>query len=299
MMPITRPLKAVAVFALSVLVLAAPAAPAHGQRALALHPENPHYFLFRGDPTVLIASGEHYGALLNGDFDFIPYFDELKDKRLNLTRTFSGVYREVPGSFNIKDNTLAPRPDQYVAPWARTGGGAAAKYDLTKWNDAYFARLTPQAENGTAPVTAPTPGGGGTTLRRQLKVLHEFMNRLDFVRMRPDESAVKSVPQGTRARALVEPGRQIAIYLSRLVEEKGTDGKGTGKFVDPQSGKQTKLVLTVEPGKYSAEWLDPKTGQSSTQGVAAPGTGRAAELTLTSPAYDQDIALRLVRTAQQ
>ena len=26
-----------------------------------LHPENPHYFLFRGRPTVLITSGEHYG----------------------------------------------------------------------------------------------------------------------------------------------------------------------------------------------------------------------------------------------
>ena len=28
---------------------------------LALHPENPHYFLFRGKPTVLVTSGEHYG----------------------------------------------------------------------------------------------------------------------------------------------------------------------------------------------------------------------------------------------
>ena len=26
-----------------------------------LHPENPRYFLFRGEPTVLVGSGEHYG----------------------------------------------------------------------------------------------------------------------------------------------------------------------------------------------------------------------------------------------
>jgi hypothetical protein len=32
---------------------------------LALHPENPHYFLFRGKPTVLITSGEHLGAVIN------------------------------------------------------------------------------------------------------------------------------------------------------------------------------------------------------------------------------------------
>ena len=27
---------------------------------ITLHPENPHYFLFRGKPAVLITSGEHY-----------------------------------------------------------------------------------------------------------------------------------------------------------------------------------------------------------------------------------------------
>jgi hypothetical protein len=26
---------------------------------IALHPDNPHYFLFRGKPTVLITSAEH------------------------------------------------------------------------------------------------------------------------------------------------------------------------------------------------------------------------------------------------
>src|SRR5947208_3574989 len=34
---------------------------------LALHPDNPHYFLFRGKPAVLVTSGEHYGAVLNLD----------------------------------------------------------------------------------------------------------------------------------------------------------------------------------------------------------------------------------------
>ena len=45
---------------------------------IALHPENPHYFLFQGKPAVLIGSGEHYGAVLNLDFDYVRYLDALK-----------------------------------------------------------------------------------------------------------------------------------------------------------------------------------------------------------------------------
>jgi len=111
---------------------------------LRLHPDNPHYFLFEGKPTVLITSGEHYGAVLNLDFDYVRYLDALQATGLNLTRTFSGVYREIPGSFKIKNNPLAPAPNRYIAPWARSGepgythGGN--KFDLSRWDEAYFAR---------------------------------------------------------------------------------------------------------------------------------------------------------------
>jgi hypothetical protein len=43
-----------------------------------VHPSNPHYFLFKGQPTVLITSAEHYGAVINRDFDDVAYFDALK-----------------------------------------------------------------------------------------------------------------------------------------------------------------------------------------------------------------------------
>ena len=65
---------------------------------IALHPQNGHYFLWRGRPTILITSGEHYGALLNLDFDYVRYFDTLAADGLNLTRLFSGTYREIPDS---------------------------------------------------------------------------------------------------------------------------------------------------------------------------------------------------------
>src|SRR5881227_3058892 len=87
------------------------------ERPLGLHPDNPHYFLFRGKPSVLIGSTEHYGAVLNLDFDYVRYLDEIRSKGLNLTRTFSGTYREAPGTFNITDNTLGPK--HYVCPFAR------------------------------------------------------------------------------------------------------------------------------------------------------------------------------------
>src|SRR5437868_1312955 len=79
--------------------------------AIQLHPENPHYFLWRGQPTLLITSGEHYGAVLNLDIDYVKYLDTLAGDRLNLTRTFTGgAYYEPQGSFNIAQNTLAPAP---------------------------------------------------------------------------------------------------------------------------------------------------------------------------------------------
>src|SRR5437764_11431545 len=94
------------------------AAKPDGVKPISLHPDNPHYFLFRDRPAVLITSGEHYGAVLNLDFDYVPYLDELKARGLNLTRTFSGTYREIPGSFKIEDNTLAPAgPHRFACPW--------------------------------------------------------------------------------------------------------------------------------------------------------------------------------------
>jgi len=130
------------------LLTALLAVAAASAQPLRLHPENPHYFLFAGQPAVLIGSGEHYGAVLNGDFDYMRYLDTLRADHLNLTRTFSGSYREVPGNFEIAGNTLAPAPGKFRAPWWQRDG----KFDLTKWDDAYFARLkdfvTCAARNG-------------------------------------------------------------------------------------------------------------------------------------------------------
>jgi hypothetical protein len=112
---------------------------------LALHPDNPHYFLFRGKPAVLITSAEHYGAVLNSDFNITKYLDELHTHGLNLTRTFTGVYCEDTKSFGITRNTLAPASGKLLCPWARSTtpgyAGGGNKFDLSRWGPAYFVRL--------------------------------------------------------------------------------------------------------------------------------------------------------------
>src|SRR5688572_19990525 len=93
-----------------VTLIALASAHAAKREPLRLHPDNPHYFLYRGKPTVLVTSGEHYGAVLNKDFAYVRYLETLEEDGLNLTRVFSGAYVEPPGAFNIVRNTLAPAP---------------------------------------------------------------------------------------------------------------------------------------------------------------------------------------------
>src|ERR1044071_6341333 len=83
---------------------------------IALHPDNPHCFLWRGQPTVIITSGEHYGAVLNLDFNYRRYLDTLARDKLNGTRLWSGAYAETGGNFNIAANTLDPPTGRFICP---------------------------------------------------------------------------------------------------------------------------------------------------------------------------------------
>ena len=124
---------------------------ANAQSALANEPikldsDNPHYFLFRGQPTFLISAAEHYGAVVNLDFDYIPYLDELHTHGFNLTQIFSGIMVEDNKSTMMGyDDCLAPRPGRLVIPWVRspTPGYANGgnKFDLGKFDPEYFRRL--------------------------------------------------------------------------------------------------------------------------------------------------------------
>ena len=115
-----------------------------GAEPIKLHPANPHYYTFNGQSTILITSAEHYGAVINLDFDYVAYLDALKAYGLNYTRIWPGAVLEMVGEFT-QDNTMGPRPDRTIVPWLRShepgyvyGGN---KFDLDQWNPEFFARL--------------------------------------------------------------------------------------------------------------------------------------------------------------
>lgn len=110
---------------------------------IALHPQNSRYFLFRDTPTVLITSGEHYGAVVNRDFNYIAYLDTISAAGLNMTRIFSGTGLEQSGTTGL--NTINPAPGRTITPWARSStpgyldGGN--KFNLDVFDSAYWSRL--------------------------------------------------------------------------------------------------------------------------------------------------------------
>ncbi len=111
---------------------------------IAVDPQNGHYYIFRGKPTVLITSAEHYGAVVNKAFDYVAYLDALQSYGLNYTRIYPGFLFEPIGKFG-PGNTLGVKPADLVLPWARSNASGYAlcgnKFDLDRWNSAYFARL--------------------------------------------------------------------------------------------------------------------------------------------------------------
>ncbi len=116
-----------------------------------VHPKNHRVFLYQGKPMKILTSAEHYGAVVNGDFDYETYLKEMQRTGQNMTRVFA-FYRETangsPGDIAgvVKANTLAPETAAAVLPFERVEGRGKAldglgKFDLEKWNAAYFARF--------------------------------------------------------------------------------------------------------------------------------------------------------------
>ena len=128
-----------------VIVALGVAAQTLGAQPIRLHAANPHYFQFRDRPTILVTSGEHYGAVLNPDFDQRIYLRTLARDGLNYTRIFTGSYFEPQGAFGIAKNTLAPEGSRALTPWARSGtagyAGGGNRFDLNLWDSTYFRRL--------------------------------------------------------------------------------------------------------------------------------------------------------------
>jgi hypothetical protein len=103
---------------------------------LSVCPENSNYFVYMGKPVILISSSEHYFALVNQKFNYVPYLEYLQSKGFNVASVMSGVFLEPSGNSHWED---------LVIPWQRSAvdgykyGGK--KFDLNKWDENYFDRL--------------------------------------------------------------------------------------------------------------------------------------------------------------
>ena len=100
---------------------------------------------------MLITATEHYGAVINRNFDYVAYLDDAAEKRQTLSRCFL-LFRELQvfdPATQVKPinphSPCKPLPGEYVSPWLRKGPGFATdgypKFDLDRWNPEYFERL--------------------------------------------------------------------------------------------------------------------------------------------------------------
>ena len=132
--------------------------------------------------------------------------------------------------------------------------------------------FTAGREDGTD--TEPNgPGGGSPALRRQLRILSEFLQKFSLVDLAPDHHTVKHAA-GAYARVLSNPGRQYAMYL------------------DGSSPAAVKLDLPA--GDYSGEWVNTATGKVERSEKFQHAAG---EKVLVAPQFQNGIALWLKSSA--
>ena len=128
-------------------------------------------------------------------------------------------------------------------------------------------------EKGNYKYPTTQPGGGSKALRKQLSYLKRFIEAFDFISMSPDSTTLTGdLPPNAIAQVLSESGKQYAIYLYR--------------------GEKANLELSVPAGNYELEWLDTLSGRYYGKKSVKDTDGK---LRLNSPAYSEDIALRILR----
>jgi len=113
-------------------------------------------------------------------------------------------------------------------------------------------------------------GCGDPDLKNQMAVLLEFMNSIDFIRMKPNRYVVELNYGHEQIFPLVDEGNQYAVYFT---------GKGTPR-----------IVLSMPGGEYGVEWIDPKTGRILRQETVKVETRNHF---FAGPEYKVDIALRI------
>lgn len=104
--------------------------------------------------------------------------------------------------------------------------------------------FTVGSEDGSCPIDGKTPGWGHAQYRKQLKIMKNFVEGFDFIKMKPYNFILQANKhEFLPFQVLAEHGKQYAIYLEKAVGNS--------------------ILLNIPNGKYLLEWLSPVTGMTA------------------------------------
>jgi hypothetical protein len=184
-------------------------------------------------------------------------------------------------------------------------GSADRAYRVNAWEfllaggavyDGLDFSFTAKHPDGTFVLPEDSPGGGSPAFRKQLRVLKDFMESFDFLRMKPDNNVIKGgVARGDRLTYTWTHHRSMWWGLGEEPPDArawalAERGKAYGVYI--KGGNQTTVELDLPAGPYRAEWINTKTGAVD-KAETIQHAGGAAKLA--SPPYREDIALRVKR----
>jgi hypothetical protein len=127
-----------------------------------------------------------------------------------------------------------------------------------------------------------------TLIIPQKKLLKDFMSSLDLKGLSRFNDF--SLPgENLMCKILAEPGKQYALYLFH-----GDFEGDWGAHFIPQKGKYNDSISlnNVPSGEYLVEWIEPSTGDISKSETLS---SRGGKVTLLTPEYPLDIAMRMIR----
>jgi hypothetical protein len=129
--------------------------------------------------------------------------------------------------------------------------------------------------DGTHVVDESTPGAGSHYLRKQFKILKDFLESVPFWEMTPSKHLQPGFRHRHLAHIMACEGSAYIGYLNTPLEGRG-------------------LQLFLREGTYRAEWINPADGATLTVDLFHHESGAR---TMSPPPYDDDIALRVTRVS--
>jgi hypothetical protein len=125
----------------------------------------------------------------------------------------------------------------------------------------------------------------GNQIAPQRKILKKFMDGLDLTGLSRFTKII-GLPEGVFCNALAENGKQYALYLFHGSHD---DEWGANFVPKPGNYRDTFTLAEIPEGDYYLQWTDPVSGVVKS---SEKQTWKGGNITLTTPPYSLDIALK-------